>query len=255
MNLEIRLGNDPENFIFLEAAKRGNHEYPDLMVSMHNLGMAYVGNASRKVNFTLEDTAKTNDGIPYIGNINHQQARDLVIASGYYPLNGRIFADSLREIREGAYEDKLVFDAKGKKINSERLKVIDDEITKVRSPYRGRWISDAYEQKDDGMYVSFYTIKDGKPELVTEKLDEDTLMKDRLPGIDTHFWVKNPTDQGLPRKNVKEGSLYLWHPVNGTVAGFNAGSDRAGFICYGNPQDSGASLGVQFCAEGASFEN
>lgn len=255
MNLEIRLENNPENFIFLEAAQRGNHEYPDLMISMHNLGMSYIGDASRKMDFALEDTAKTNDGVSYIGNLNHKQAKELVIASGYYPLNTRLFADFLREIRVGAYENKNVFDARGNKVNSERLKVVDDEITTVRSPYRGRWLSDEYKQKNDGMYVSFYVMKNGKPELLTEKLDGDTLVKDRTPGVDINSWIKNPTNQGLPRKDTKKGVSYYWYPRDGYVARFGAGSGLAYLYCVRYPGNSYSSLGVQFCAEGARCEN
>ena len=247
---------NPENFIFLEAAKRGNHEYPDLRISMHNLGRSYVGDTSR-LDLVLKDTARTNDGVPYLGKINYQQGMDLLLASSYTPLNLRLFADFLREVREGAYyEDRRVFDAKGKIINSERLKVIDDEMTGVRDSYRGRWFSDRYQQREDGMYVSFYKInQDGKPELITEKLDEDTLMKDRIPGIDINSWIKNPTAQGLPRKNTKKGNLYWRYPRNGFVAGFVANSVGVDLSCLRNPQDSYAALGVQFCAEGARFEN
>ena len=145
---------NPENFIFLEAAKRGNHEYHDLMISMYNLRSAYAD-----ATLNLQDTARTNDGVPYIGNINHQQAMDLVIASDFSPSNLRLFADFLREVREGAYNGKNVFDGSGIIIPSERLKLVDDEITGRRSPYRGRWISDSYKMGEDGSsHVSFYVI-------------------------------------------------------------------------------------------------
>jgi len=145
---------NPADFIFLEAAKRGNHEYHDLMISMYNLRSAYAD-----ATLNLQDTARTNDGVPYIGNINHQQAMDLVIASDFSPSNLRLFADFLREVREGAYNGKNVFDGSGIIIPSERLKLVDDEITGRRSPYRGRWISDSYKMGEDGSsHVSFYVI-------------------------------------------------------------------------------------------------
>ncbi len=242
---------NPENFVFLEAAKRGNYEYPDLMVSMYNLATEHIGDLSTKLDFIPKDTSKTSDGIPYIGMINHQQANDLVIGAGYYPLNLRLFADFLRMVREGAYENKDVFDAKGQKIKSERLRFIDEEITKVRSPYRGRWVSDKYEEREDGVYVSFYVMRN----IVDEGLDEGTLMEDRIPGINMDSWIKNPVNQGNPNKKVTGGSLYYWMPGGGAVARFGADSDRAYLVCDWNPQFSFASLGVQFCAKGARFEN
>jgi len=116
---------------------------------------------------------------------------------------------------------------------------IFEDITVVRDPWRTEWL-DAYFKEEKGqMYI--YTRNTKK----REKLDKDTLMEDKLPGIDFNDLFSNSTKQGLPKLNVKAGVLYYWYPRNGTVAGFGADSDRANLGCNGNPRGSSSALGVR----------
>ena len=114
-----------------------------------------------------------------------------------------------------------------------------EDVTAVKNPWRAEW-SDAYfEQREDGLYI----LTGNKTK--AEKLDEATLMEDRTPGISLDSWLENPTNHGLPRKNVKKGNLYYWHPRNGIVARFDADSDRTGLFCDRFPSDRVAYLGVR----------
>jgi len=73
--------------------------------------------------------------------------------------------------------------------------------------------------------------------------------------MDTNSWIRNPTSQGAPKKDVARGDSYSFYPRDGSVARFFANSGRAGFSCDRNPLYSSASRGVPFCAAGARFEN
>ncbi len=118
------------------------------------------------------------------------------------------------------------------------------DITEVRDPWRAEWLDAYFEKRKDGFYVLTYN------KTKAEKLDEDTLMQDKTPGISLEDWLNNPTKQGLPRKNCKKGDLYYWKPENGRVARFDANSDGALLDCDWGPSGGDSSLGVFGCAEG-----
>lgn len=103
------------------------------------------------------------------------------------------------------------------------------DITQVRVPLRSEWIDAYFEQREDGMYI----LTEDRTK--AEKLDEDTLMEERSPGISLDSWLENPTSQGLPRKDVKRGELSYYVPENGRVGMFVALSLRASLICTRDP--------------------
>ena len=71
-------------------------------------------------------------------------------------------------------------------------------------------------------------------------------MKDKLPGISLNDWLEDCNYQGLPWKNVKEGSLSYLHPRNNAVARFDANSGRVGLSCDGGAAFSYSEFGVRF---------
>lgn len=114
-----------------------------------------------------------------------------------------------------------------------------NEITQVRNPWRAENLDAYFERRKNGMYILTHN------KTKAEKLDEDTLMVDRTPGISIESWLKNPTSQGLPRRDVEAGDLFYWYPRNGAVARFVAGVGGAGLDCYGDPFYRSGSLGVR----------
>lgn len=115
---------------------------------------------------------------------------------------------------------------------------IYEDITVVRSPWRAEWLDAFFKEEKGVMYI--YTRNTQKKEKLIP-----CLMKNKTPGIDLNDWLNNPTKQGLPKSNVKEGKLYYWCPENGTVARFLADSGRASLNCGRNPQSSDSALGVR----------
>ena len=107
---------------------------------------------------------------------------------------------------------------------------IYEDITAVRYPLRAEWLDAYFEQRNNGLYV----LTENKTK--AERLDNDTLIEDRYdPGISLEDWLDNPTKQGLPRKDVKSGSLHYWHPINSRVARFGADSVGTLLVCDLDP--------------------
>lgn len=173
-------------------------------------------------------------------------------------LDGYIYVPtiSLYVSRERAFQDKNWFDVH-KELKKEGCRMLNlfeyikflehvrtnnpdiyEDITAVRKPTRGEWIDAFFEQRKDEMYV----LTDNKTK--SEKLDS-YLSNDKTPGIDLESWIKSPTKQGLPKSNIKDGSLYYWAPENGCVARFYADSDRANLGCGRDPRGSYGWLGVR----------
>lgn len=92
-------------------------------------------------------------------------------------------------------------------------KEIWEKILGERHRNRGEWLGHEYYQKRGQMFVTYLKFDStGNLAEVTELLDPDTLMENRLPGISAEDLIKNPTSQGLPRKGIKQGSLNYQHP-------------------------------------------
>ena len=152
-----------------------------------------------------------------------------------------LLAEFLRTCKSGK-----AYDGNKDKIPKGRLDKILEERGERRNPWRLEHLDHQYSLNKKGqLQVTYHKFLDGKINLVTELLDPETLMKDRLPGISLDSYLGNPTSQGLPRKSVKEGSLWYWFPRKNNVAGFNADADGAYLYCIGGASVSGDSLGVR----------
>ncbi|MDP1728666.1 MAG: hypothetical protein Q8L27_00500 [archaeon] len=136
------------------------------------------------------------------------------------------------------------------KSNERKTKVknagkILDEIYTVRAPGRAEWLDADFKVKGKKLYVNYYVFENNKIVPKTEQL-ENYLDETRNPGIDLDSWLANSTKQGLPRVEVKGGSIWYGYPREGAVAGFGAGSVWAGLYCGGSPGNHGAGLGVRY---------
>jgi hypothetical protein len=102
------------------------------------------------------------------------------------------------------------------------------------------WLDAYFEKREDG----FYVLTGNKTK--AEKLDKNTLMEDRTPGISLDSWLSNPTSQGLPRKNVAEGDLHYWSVSDGLVSMFKAGVGTCPILFFQEfPQDDGLVYAVK----------
>ena len=242
-----------ENYVILEG-----RDHPDLLVSMHRLTLSEALPASVKYNLvkTLfnragkDDNGNQNplDPSGFLGYLTNGEAQKIVTCSTITIPLQYTFVPDIDQFRRflGVLRSRKAFDGTGKRIRKSRLNEVLDDITKVREPYRGEHLDGLFSRKDEKLQITYHKFNsDGRLESVTELLDEDTLIEDRTPGISLEDWINNPTFQGLPRKNVKSGSLYYWCPKENFVARFGANSGGADLSCDEDPSDSSSSLGVR----------
>ncbi len=228
---EILKKRTPTNYLLLPETK----EHPELIT---NLTRLTYGPEVQKIAEKLGLNLRNNEQ-GYVGNITFKQAEQIALGLEGLIETPSLFVEKLRILKSGKG-----YDAQGNKHDPKRLERAFKEITEVSSFWRAQWLNHSYSQKDGIIQVTYHKFVNGKLEQVTEPLDEDTLMQDKLPRISLEDYVENPTSQGLPRKSVKEGSLWYWHPREGGVAGFVADADGAGLYCNGNPRCSYSVVGV-----------
>jgi len=226
----------PSNYLLLPESK----EHPDLTVS---LGKVSYGPEMEELAKGLKLNLR-NNAQGYIGNINFEQAESLCEGLEGFMTTPSLFVEKLRLLRS-----EEAYDAQGNKHDSKRLDQAFNEITEVRSPWRSECLNHRYSQKGNEIFVTYHKFVNGKLEQVTEPLDEDTLMQDKTPGISLDDYIENPNSQGLPRKSVKKGSLWYWHPREGRVARFDADADWADLNCNGGPRYSVSDDGVAVVRE------
>ena len=127
------------------------------------------------------------------------------------------------------------------KYTKENYKDIYNEITEIKSPWRGEWLDANFEAKDNELYINFNHRLNSDGSLTpknSEILDENTLMRDKSSGISLEDWLENPIKQGLPtNKTVKKGNLSYTYPrsYDNSVAMFDASEFMAGLDCNMDP--------------------
>ena len=238
---------DLSDFIFLNGVRSGREKRPDLLVCKYRLGVDgdVVRNARRELGLTVENTAKEQNGRGYAGNMNQEQAVKLNLLLGGRTSNTRIARDFSELILSGNVED-----GNHRKIKSEELAKIANEIFEIRGPYRAEWFEDNFNLGEDGLVLNKnYVLENGV--LIPQYSYPLTtcLMEDRIPGVDLKDWLKNSTAQGFPRKNIKTGKTWYAHPRADSAVGFDAFSGGAGLCCGRFRRSSDPGLGVRHVRE------
>ncbi len=172
---------------------------------------------------------------------NHQRTKEKLEEADSFMPTPELLAEFLRTCKSGKAYDGLK-----NRVDKKRLDKILEERLKVRDPWRGERLDHQYSLDKEGkLQVTYPKFVNGKLKVVTEILDPETLMEDRIPGISLEKWIENPTSQGLPKKDVKKGNLRYLNPRDGYVARFDACSDGVDLRCAGDPQGSYDGLGVR----------
>ena len=239
---EIKAAESPGNYVVLPA----NDSHPvDIEVELKRLYLSpLVGIVQKELGLSLGDNEQG-----FIGNMNHGQALAVNSSLGGFTMPLYIGVEFLGTLMSGAEGRIKVYNGNGRKISQKTLEMAFSDITEQKNPFRGELFEDKYSLDSNGKPQNTCSKFNSKGKLikVTELLDSDTLIQNRLPGIDLKGWINNPTPhpQGLPRSNVQSGSLYYWQPTEGRVAGFYADAGTAYLHCSGNPLYSDAFLGVR----------
>ena len=234
--------DSPEDYIILKDEPKYR-----VLVSKYRLGTSSeVEKAAKTLGLTLQNTAtEQTSGRGYIGSINHEQALNLNVALESFTLAPRYFIDLL-----GLLNSKTARGGTGNIIAPAECLQIYEEITKVRNPWRGEWLDASFSMQGKRLrkkwHITYNKINpDGTIQRITEPLDDDALMENKIPGIDLEQLLANASSQGLPKTNIPAGNLYYWGPVDSSVAGFGANSVRANLGCSGGATYSDAELGVR----------
>ncbi|MFA5084556.1 MAG: hypothetical protein WC475_04240 [Candidatus Paceibacterota bacterium] len=125
---------------------------------------------------------------------------------------------------------------------------IYEDIIEAKGISHAEWLEAFFEKRTKHLRSEMYMYYTGG--FHSEKL-EDCLMKKNGYGVDIDEWLNDATKQGLPKPNIKKGSLYYLSPQNNTVAGFHITSGEAILNCHMNPSISDVSIGVRGVLEGA----
>ncbi len=251
---EIILPYKKEDCILLPGEFYADNTYPNLLfpkkrLSLENLTEQMKAKAS-ELNLSLQ-----NNDQGFTGDINWTQAMQLI--QSLSPLNSILyFNKALSLLYKGIeYPNFKIYDGSGNLVPLEERKLIFNNITEQRKPYRAEWLHAEFKKQGEKLYITAPRIhSDGKITITPEELDEDTLMEDKTPGISLEDWLKNPTPQGLPRKGTKIGDNYYWFPRDSHVARFLAVSGRVGLSCgvVRGVSDLGLGLRTILAAKGGS---
>ena len=219
---------------------------PDIRVSddtlkgLDQLKVPYtlIPNLETKSNLTQ----KNNSNFIYIPSLNLYVAKERTLqGKNWFETHKEL---QLREERMLTIPQFVEF----LKYAKSNFQEIYNNITELRNLWRAEWLDADFKTKGKDLYINSNHVLDENGNILkydSEILDKDTLMKDK--GIDLENWLENPTSQGLPRKDVKKGSLYYWNPRsdNNSVVRFVADSDWSGLNCYWFPSYRDPERGVR----------
>jgi len=237
---------NPADYILLEG-QPGKDGYPDLHICKYRLGLDdAVRNAGEELELNLENTEQEKNGRGYVGNINRKQALKLNLMLGGRTLNTRTGKDFFKLLFS-----RQVFDGNGERILKKELSQIAEEIgMKKKISHRAEWFEDYFIERDGDLILNKnYVLQEGV--LVPEYscVLTSCLMKNKIPGISFKSWLKKSTAQGYPKKNVKSGKLWYWHPKKERGVEFCVVPDGAYLDCGGPPQFLSRGLGVRHVRE------
>ena len=225
-----------------EQKYQGKH--PALLVADSRLSLSIeVINAAKVSGLKVE-----NNEQGFIGKLTFDQTEQLYDKlqkiTGLFFISPRHANGFLSYLHEGMQKEREVKYENGESVSIEELTRIYNDWVEQRVPWRATWLNARFSGTTANLTITHPVVQpNGKIKRVTESLDKNTLMEDRIPGIDLKYWLKKPTDQGLVTSTNKQGNVNYWYPRRNTVARFGAYSGRVGFYCAGDSWLSGSALG------------
>ena len=140
-----------------------------------------------------EDT----EGFIYVPSINLYVAKERsLLNKNFHETQEELHKNNQKMLNMPEFTEFLKYT----KIN---YKEIYKEITEVRRPWRAEWIDADFKVKGEELFVNYHIFENGKIVKKEEKLDKDTLIEDKTPGISLEKWLENPNQQGFPKSDRK----------------------------------------------------
>ena len=200
-------------------------------------------------------------------NMNYDDTHLKLHENGLYMPTPLIFMTHFKNVIDAHKGKRSLQYADGTNVSSSVVEDMYKHFTTNHKNVYGRkdvgawtWLNGKFVESKgaNGLDIEYLTeIRKGKHVdfIVKRERLETALMLDRY--VDLSF-----TKQGFAapsaessNQSYKQGeNIYFYYPRKDNVARFNAYSGRAYLVCDGYPADSGSSLGVFGCAEGASAQ-
>lgn len=122
----------------------------------------------------------------------------------------------------------------------------------IRNPNKrhgtSEWLDANFNMNNNGLHVDYHIFENGKIKKQTEKLDKNTLCE--TSKINLGDLLINPTNQGLPKKEIPSGNFGYEVPIAGSIVRLNISKDNSYLECNRDPSYWGWDIGVRICKDG-----
>ncbi len=183
---------------------------------------------------------------------NWADSHYILAENGLFMPTPYLFMLHFMNVKEAAKGKMVLHDASGAPIPRDEA---EDLYKYFTSGHRGgcwTWLDAKFSEDNNAWEIAYNhkVAQKGKGKTLEGKTKtlESCIREDGYVNLDFN-------SQGLPIKKFKKQeyeqgeNIRYWHPRNGAVARFGAGSGGAGLYCDWDPGDSDSSLGVFSCAE------
>jgi len=198
-------------------------------------------NVNYKISNLENKSASKDSDFIYVPSINLYVAKEKTLhGENFYDTQKILHSNNQKMLTIPEFREFL-------KYTKNNNQDIYNEITQVKSPWRAEWLDANFKVEGKDLVVYYHVFENGKIIQKSEKLDKNTLRKDKIPGISLENWLKDSTKQGLPKNKINSGDLYYWVPMedNNSVAGFGASSGGADLDFDRDPSNRNSILGVR----------
>jgi hypothetical protein len=189
-------------------------------------------------------------------NLDWQGSHFKLAENGLYMPIPDKFMKYFLSVQRATQGDITLYDANNNPIPRDEVEELWNYYSSTERGDKGvcwTWLDAKFEQTDKG----FYLLANHR---VIAKNGEKILQGDKQPLLESRLNEDCYTNlefnaQGLPTKKstktdyVQGDNIRYWHPRNGKVARFGAGSDWAILCCDRDPGNSSSWLGVFACAD------
>ncbi len=194
-----------DSYLILPGRARGNYEYPDLLVAQD---VSYKGK-------------------------NWHESHEVLHREDSFMLNPRQFIDFLNLLKK-----RKVYDGRGSKANSSRVRAVLGGIMGKRDPWRAEWLDAYFAYVDRNMYM-FYNHRTIDGRLLATRVEP----LEKYIREDCYVDLGSANRQGLPVKKSRSQETYFMGPRKNSVAWLRADFGRVVLCCNWDSLPSGSALG------------
>ncbi|TSC65177.1 MAG: hypothetical protein G01um101477_588 [Candidatus Doudnabacteria bacterium Gr01-1014_77] len=194
-------------------------------------------------------------------NKDYNNTHTKLLNSGLYMPTPRIFTTHFKNVIDAFHEEKKLLYADGSEVPKTLVEEMYKHYTTDFKDIYGHgnsgawtWLNARFVEGTGWHDLNLETVV-GLEAGKKKKFEVHTVPLEKCVWDDGYVSLEC-NGQGLAKKKsrsqeYKQGkNMYFFHPQQNAVAGFVADSGGTGLVCYGDPANHDASLGVFGCAEG-----